>query len=316
METTYAFIALISIVGVPFLARKKGRSALLFLLLTFLIGPFALLPLYIRRKERTLKKQDLIDTIDVQIEFEQAALESSYVEPEDARVAACPSCGTVLKKIPGSKTKCPHCGEFMFIRTDPASNSRIVVTADQAEAIEDEWAKINGTWEDRMLQKNRFATTKAELSKQFGTTASDADVNWRLLNEDSIEHASMQNWGLYRNTIFQMGEQLRREGKLKSALGKYLLVCYIDTCGPNNISTPLGRKNEWGQKAFDQSSAFLAPGVTEEIIKAAKKSEMFLSDVEVIFMEMAGQYKGAVPFTKSPSDSWNEIKKELDQLIK
>ena len=316
MESMYAVIALMSIVGIPFIARKKGRSALLFLLLTFLIGPFALIPLYFHRKKESPELRELNASLNIEHDIEQSASESSFIEPEDARVATCPSCGSALKKIPGSKTKCPLCGEFMFIRTDPTTNSRIVVTADQAETIEDEWAKINGTWEDRKLQKDRFTSTKAELSKQFGTTASDADVNWRLLNEDSTIHASMQNWGLYRNTVFQMGEQLRKEGKLKSAIEKYLLVCYIDTCGPNNISTPLGQKSEWGQEAFTESQAFLAPGVTEEIVKAAKKSEILLSDVEVIFMEMAGQYKSAVPFTKTPSESWNEIKKELDRLIK
>jgi len=202
----------------------------------------------------------------------------------------------------------------MFFRTDPTSNSRVVVTAQQAEAIEDEWARVNGTWEYRQAEKDRFTRIKAELSKQFGTTASDADVNWRILNEDSIAHARMQDWGLYRNTIFQMGEHLRKEGKLNAAIEKYLLVCYIDTCGPNNVGIPIGQKNEWGQKPFSKSEAFLAPGVTGEIAKAATKSGMVLADIKAAFMEMAVKYKHAVPFTISPETSWHEIEKELDKI--
>lgn len=29
----------------------------------------------------------------------------------DKRKAECPSCHQALKKVPGAKTKCPHCGE-------------------------------------------------------------------------------------------------------------------------------------------------------------------------------------------------------------
>ncbi|CAN2188644.1 hypothetical protein MCEMRE217_00465 [Candidatus Nanopelagicaceae bacterium] len=321
MDTLYALIAIASLVGVPIIAKKKSRNPFLFLILTLAVGPFALLPLYISRKKKSPSPADVrkvvqpSEGVTVSIEYGSSAPSAPYVEPEDARVAACPSCGGVLAKIPGAKTKCPHCGEFMFVRTDPTSNSRVVVTAEQAEAIEDEWAKVNGTWEDRQAEKDRFAKIKAELSKQFGTTASDADVNWRILNEDSIAHASMQDWGLYRNTIFAMGEHLRKEGKLKAAIEKYLLVCYIDTCGPNNVGMPIGQKSEWGQKPFSKSEAFLAPGVTSEIAKAASKSGMTLTDIKEAFMEMAKRYKSAVPFTLTPEASWRELEKELDKTI-
>lgn len=320
MDTLYALLALFSIIVVPIMAKKRMRNPFLFLILAFFIGPFAFLPLYISRNKKLSTPSpvrevfDPSDAINVSVEYGSAAPTAPYVEPEDAREAACPSCGGVLKKVPGAKTKCPHCGEFMFVRTDPTSNSRVVVTAEQAEAIEDEWAKVNGTWEDRQAEKDRFARIKTELSKQFGTTASDADINWRILNEDSIAHASMQDWGLYRNTIFQMGEHLRKEGKLKAAIEKYLLVCYIDTCGPNNVGTPIGQKNEWGQKPFSKSEAFLAPGVTGEIAKAATKSGMVLADIKEAFMEMAVRYKNAVPFTITPETSWREIEKELDKI--
>jgi predicted RNA-binding Zn-ribbon protein involved in translation (DUF1610 family) len=39
--------------------------------------------------------------------------------PIDARTPECPYCKGELKKIPGAKTKCPHCGQFMYVRTSP-----------------------------------------------------------------------------------------------------------------------------------------------------------------------------------------------------
>lgn len=54
--------------------------------------------------------------------------------------ANCPSCGGALKKLPQRKTKCPHCGEFMFVRATPGGE-RHLVTAAVADAIDRDWAE-------------------------------------------------------------------------------------------------------------------------------------------------------------------------------
>ena len=190
-------------------ARMKKRNVFRFLLLAFVIGPFALLPLLLTKHKVSPKvdsplqihSDDLLEIAEIQLPH--------YVEPTDARVAACPSCGSALNKVPGAKTKCPHCGEFMFVRTDSKTNSRVVVTADEVEAIEDEWAKINGTWDDRKQQKDRFSQAKSDLSEQFGTTASDSDVNWRLLNEDSIAHSMRTRPGRFSCACSATGSRSR-----------------------------------------------------------------------------------------------------------
>ena len=316
MDYLVALVGLITIIGVPTLAAKRGRNPFLFLLLAFLIGPFALIPLLKRNVTRPPEIENCLvnPAVDDQTTSISITLESDdYVKPTDARVAACPSCGSVLAKIPGAKTKCPHCGMYMFIRTDPSTNSRVVVTAERAEEIDDEWAKINGTWEEREEEKRRFAATKEQLTKRFnGKIPSDNDIKWSLLIEDSVKHSSMQNWGLYRNVIFQMGEILRKEDKHSAAIEKYLLVCYIDTCGPNNISAPIGqRSNSWGEIPFSERQAFLAPGVLERIQKSAKRINTDLEDLKEVLSEIGVTYKGAIPFTLSTEESWKKIIEEL-----
>jgi DNA-directed RNA polymerase subunit RPC12/RpoP len=66
----------------------------------------------------------------------------------DQRRAECPRCRKSLKKIPASKTKCPHCGDFMFVRTRPQDGARVVVTADEVQRIEADWSVWNdvGWW--------------------------------------------------------------------------------------------------------------------------------------------------------------------------
>lgn len=48
-------------------------------------------------------------------------------EFSDKRNAQCPTCDKELKKIPGAKTKCPYCSQFMYVRTLPKTNERMVL---------------------------------------------------------------------------------------------------------------------------------------------------------------------------------------------
>jgi hypothetical protein len=61
----------------------------------------------------------------------------------DRRRAECPYCKSSLRKIPAAKTKCPHCGEYMFVRTRPLDGTRTVVTAEEARCIEADWVASN-----------------------------------------------------------------------------------------------------------------------------------------------------------------------------
>jgi len=47
-------------------------------------------------------------------------------EVKDERKAECPNCHKILSKIPGAKTKCPHCDEFMFVRTRPKDKDYVL----------------------------------------------------------------------------------------------------------------------------------------------------------------------------------------------
>jgi predicted RNA-binding Zn-ribbon protein involved in translation (DUF1610 family) len=308
MEIIILLIIIFSYFAVPIFAKKIGKNPILYFALSLLIGPLAFIPLVLKGHKTPTPEFKVTGPF---IENVKPGLDSAASPVIDARVAACPSCGAVLKKIPGSKTKCPHCNKFLFIRTDSKSNSRIVVNAEQAETIDEEWAKINGSWEELQIQKNRFAQSKSDLTAKFGTAASDGDVNWRLLNEDLIQHSSMQNWGHYRNTVFQMGEQLRKEGKFAASLEKFLLVCYIDICGPNNIYTPLGKKHEYGQEPFSKRSSFLAPGVTKRIEKSAIKAKFDIKKLREMFYKLEEEYKQAIPFTQSAEKSWGKLKSEI-----
>lgn len=56
---------------------------------------------------------------------------------------SCPSCGATLKKMPQRKTKCPHCGEAIYVRRTPESTEQRLMTHVQAAANEERWRECN-----------------------------------------------------------------------------------------------------------------------------------------------------------------------------
>jgi len=239
--------------------------------------------------------------------------ENQQLEPKDERKAECPNCHNVLSKIPGAKTKCPHCGEFIFVRTRPKDNVRVVVTKAEADKIDEEWTIITGTHDIFVAEKEEFAKEKEILRKRFGgKEPSDNDVKWGLLNKQLIEHAKNGDWGLYRNSRFQMAEILRGEMKLKDALGTYLEVCYLDLNGVNNTG---GMRDPELLKEFPpfnpKELAFLAPGVMDLIKRIVLKLNLSKEEIKQIFVEHNSRIEKSLRLPLSAENSWQSLDKEI-----
>jgi hypothetical protein len=164
-----------------------------------------------------------------------------YVPPTDSRVAECPNCFKALKKVPGAKTKCPLCSEYMFVRTNPHTRERIVVTEVQAEEIDDEIAKLNGTFDIRLAEKRRREKVKSDLTKSFkGKEPSKQDIEWRILNQDSITYAKSKDWISYMLAKNQMGEIQLKSNLHVAALGTFLEVAAFALNGADDMSMAAG----------------------------------------------------------------------------
>ncbi|MEY4440447.1 MAG: hypothetical protein RLY49_73 [Candidatus Parcubacteria bacterium] len=237
---------------------------------------------------------------------------------KDEREARCPSCKNVLKKIPGAKTKCPSCGEYMYVRTGP-DNIRKVVSQKGADNIDEQWRIINGTQEFYLQeQKRREDRTNLLRIKFNGKEPSSYDVSWSLFNEDLLEHMKNQDWGLYRNTKFNMAELLEKEGRIDGALNMYLAVCYLDLNGPNNrggFDDPDILKDF---PPFDprDGNAFLAPGVISRIMKIIKKSGISIDDLSKRFFDYNTRFEKPMRLPVSVGEAWQIFKKEIDNTKK
>lgn len=234
-------------------------------------------------------------------------------EQKDERKAECPYCHKALSKIPGAKTKCPHCGEFIFVRTRPKDNARVVVTKAEADKIDEEWTIVAGTHDIFVAEKEEFAKEKEILRKRFGgKEPSDNDVRWGLLNKQIIENAKNGDWGLYRNTRFRMVEILRGEMKLKDALRIYLEVCYLDLNGVRNVG---GMNDPEILKEFPpfdpKESAFLVPGVVDLIKRIVLKLNLSKEEVKQIFIEHNSRSEKSLRLPLSTEQAWSSLDKEL-----
>jgi hypothetical protein len=218
----------------------------------------------------------------------------------------------MLAKIPAKKTKCPYCGEFMFVRTRPKDNYRVVVTKQEADQIDEDWSIIAGTHDNFIAGKEGFEKEKEILRKRFSKEPSENDVKWGILNNDLIKHAQNGDWGLYRNTRFEMAEILRKELILKDALQTYLEVCFIDLNGPNNrggINDPELLKEF---PPFDpKQSSFLAPGVIDLIRRIVKKLGFDKEKVKSIFIEHNSRVRNSLKLPLTAEKCWISLEKEI-----
>lgn len=226
----------------------------------------------------------------------------------------CPYCNQALEKRPGRKTKCPHCGNYILVRTRPSDQKKVLVTEALAQEIDEQWMKKNGTYEAYLEEQAEFQRTKTELTKRFGHEASDRDVYWSIYNQKSIEHAHAMNWGLYRNTRFDMGELLRKEKSNTQALNMFIEVSYLDANGPANragISSDLQLLKKY--PPFDRKEAFQAPGVIDRIEKLARLLDLSDAALRKRYLEIAGEIQQRLNLTISPEKAWQDYRKELDK---
>lgn len=225
--------------------------------------------------------------------------------------SVCPYCENFLSKRPSRKAKCPHCGKFIFVRTRPLDRKRVLVTESEAEAIENQWARVSRTEFKDYIDPEVFEKEKRALSLRFGCDPSDNDVRWSILNQQLLENSINGNWGLYRNTRLSMGGVLEKEGKFPDSLATYLEVCYLDVNGPSNTggyqNTELLKK----LRAFSPDEAFLAPAVIDRIVELLNQLELSEEDGKRIFYEHNRRVENNLKLPVTINQAWELLSKEI-----
>lgn len=206
--------------------------------------------------------------------------------------------------MPQRKTKCPHCGEFIYVRTRPADEQRVLVTEIEAEEMEAQW-NYSIEMRPQIMQRDEktLTRTRDDLRKKFCQPPSEQDVLWRIFNEELVDHSTKGMWALYTHVLFEMGELLMNEGRIADALGQYLDAFYLGQNGPRNIDPSMIHE---GYPAFKPGNR-IPEQYIKRIIQMMSGCEIVPEQLESLFMRRAHQLYRDLRLPVPPQPVWNAL---------
>ena len=217
----------------------------------------------------------------------------------------CPYCGVDLAKFPGRKTKCKTCGNFIYVRTRPADNAKILIREDEKELIQIEWEKRNGTFEYFQKQRNELANIKLELQQTRNSGfVSDNDVKWVYYQRKRLEAANIAAWHDYGLYTEQMADLLFSERKYRKALEHYLEAEYFNLCCAGNAA---GFSSKSLIKKMSAGEHF---GVIRYLPECIENLKLNLKQVKEIFLEILTVN---APFPLTKEEAWEYLNRAIKE---
>ncbi len=102
----------------------------------------------------------------------------------------CPYCRSRLDGKPGRKMECPQCSNFIYVRTRPLDNQKVLVTEEQKRGIEEQWSIVNdklfpGTHERFLVERRAHDEERAQVAREFGGESRENGIRWSLHGSDT-----------------------------------------------------------------------------------------------------------------------------------
>ena len=141
--------------------------------------------------------------------------------------ATCPYCQSALKKFPARKSKCPQCQNSIFVRTNPNSDSKILLREDQIEKFDAErhaQSEVNRFRHNMQIGDSEWNLATQALATSFGFQPKPRDVLWRVMNE---RVATTRELHSLKMVYFQMAWMLHGEGKDPKPMIRESLRCEL-----------------------------------------------------------------------------------------
>ena len=132
------------------------------------------------------------------------------------REILCPYCNNSLEQEPKKKKQCPHCKNFIYVRTSPSTRKKILVTEEGTKEIEKEWNKYHNknnclrNLESYRVTEDDFKLHKNKLSKEFGHEPDDSDVISAIYNELILKNSHLHKLKMIH---YEIALYLNSEGK-------------------------------------------------------------------------------------------------------
>lgn len=223
----------------------------------------------------------------------------------------CPHCGHEFEKMPARKRKCPGCKQSFLVRTRPADDKKILVTEPELRIVDEQWAIRNGHWHEFIEHRNRRDGVRDQLRVRFGgKEPSDGDVEWAILNEDSMAAATLGQWGKYADLGCQMGRRLFREKKYEDAIRQALISGYVQVNGPVDDYTMEGAKrpSSFAPGELGDLRASSAADLLDDCCAALSEDPRRYQEQ---FLTEADQMAKSGIFPLKPKKAWARFAKQL-----
>jgi|GEM_PF-2799519 len=131
----------------------------------------------------------------------------------------CPNCKTILEAVPVRKTKCKVCGEFIYTRTDPNTQDKLLVTESEKEKIDLEWeeVRVKNNWLKILNQYGvteiDFKAHKEQMIKCSNSNVNSRDVIWSLLGKLVHKEAEKMNFSGMSQVQYSQALFCNEEGR-------------------------------------------------------------------------------------------------------
>lgn len=224
----------------------------------------------------------------------------------------CPYCRGALAKMPGAKKKCPSCGNFIYVRTRPLDNKKVLLRDEDRELLDEQWAIANGSHAEYLAAKRHRSEVCQQLARKLGRPPAAHELEWYLLEDELRMTARDGNWGLYRNAKMNMASIARKRDNPAAALALLFEVCYLDLNGPRNCGG-MGSDPSHGPRyrPFSPKEAFLAPAVLGEVADLVADLHGDIEAARRTFLEVAGRAFADLRLPVDPEKAWNKLAREL-----
>ena len=255
-------------------------------------------------------------SLKLEISFEQPKLNRKGLK-KIGEIDKCPYCKKKLDKIPLKKSKCLFCSKYIYSRKRPLDDKKVLLTEDQTKELDIEWQKALGTREKFLQEEKEYKHIEEELNIRFGKPPSQNDIKWAFLNKKLMQNIVLKNWGLYRNTKFEMAEILEKEGKSKQALAYLFEVSCLDLNGANNLGQQISSEDMkyFKIKEFDFKHSFLAPGIIKKIKELIQNLKLTKQEIERLFLDTGEALEKSFNFPLSTKKSWLLLNKKLSESL-
>lgn len=237
--------------------------------------------------------------------------ESNYMEDIGLTEKKCPYCGVSLSKFPGRKTKCKGCQNYIYVRTRPSDDQKILVTENEIIRVEELWAIKNGTHADFLNKRKNYNDEREFLRVKYNRQPTDSEIQISILQKELPAHAKNCDWGLYRNAKMSIAKLFFKATNYEAALKEYLEVQFLDLNGPNNAIRMNGEPLK-GYQAFTPNTAFIAPGIVYEIERIANKLNLDIASIEDQFISSSEILHRELKLPLTAKAAWKRLKKNIE----